>query len=52
MCVSGPLIRCDSENVLPVHWQVFPPRPLWDAAGAKHKAAFHGAGAYLASESM
>lgn len=26
--------------------------PLWDVTEAKHKAVFHGAAAYLASESM
>lgn len=53
--VSAPLIRCDAEDILPAHWLVFPPGPLcprWDVTQAKHKAVFHGAAAYLASESM
>lgn len=53
--VSGPLIRCDAEDILPAHWLVFPPGPLCprrDVTQAKHKAVFHGAAAYLASESM
>ncbi|KAG7216308.1 hypothetical protein INR49_021712 [Caranx melampygus] len=42
------------ENILPAHWLVSPLSPLcplWDVTEAKHKAVFHGAGAYLASES-
>lgn len=53
--VSVPLIRCDTEDILPAHWLLSPLSPLcplWDVTGAKHKAVFHGAGAYLASESM
>lgn len=53
--VSAPLIRCDAEDILPARWLVFPPGPLCprrDVTQAKHKAVFHGAAAYLASESM
>lgn len=48
-------MRCDTEDILPAHWLVSPQSPLcplWDVTEAKHKAVFHGAGAYLASESM
>lgn len=54
-CAFGPLRRCGSKNTSPHHWLICPLSPLcplWEVTETKHKAGFHGAGAYLASQSM
>lgn len=49
---SGPLIKSNTGHITCSVTGLSPLCPLCDVTGAKHKAVFHGAAAYLASESM